>query len=563
MTVEKTTAGAVSHVVGGWHAINWQKAHAHVRRLQVRIVKATQEGRWNKVKSLQRLLTRSFSAKAIAVKRVTENQGKKTPGVDGEIWDTPQDKMEAIGRLKQHGYQPQPLKRIYIPKRNGKKRPLGIPTMIDRAMQALWLLALEPIAETTADPTSFGFRPMRSCADAIGKCFSVLSKRNSAKWVLEGDIKSCFDRIDHNWLIENIPMDKTILRKWLKSGYLEGQILHDTEDGTPQGGIISPVLANMALDGLHSVLLEHFPKPKTGYNAKVNYIRYADDFIITGASDEVLENDVKPIVEAFLRERGLELSQEKTQITHINDGFDFLSQNIRKYNDKLIIKPSKHSVQDLLDKVRGIIKKNKQMPVGKLLLLINPVIRGWALYHRHICSSKTFSRIDQSIFEALWHWAKRRHPNKSKTWIKDKYFPPMGSRSWMFQGEYEGRLRWLYHCSDVKIERHVMIRGEANPFDPEWETYFEKRLSRHMENKLYGRRQLIRIWKSQQGECLVCQQKITAETGWHLHHIKPRVLGGLDKDDNLVLLHPNCHRQVHNLDLKVEKPRPTKGVKKA
>lgn len=562
MTVAQTT-GAVSHNVGGWHAIDWQKAHTHVRRLQVRIVKATQEGRWNKVKSLQRLLTRSFYAKAIAVKRVTENQGKNTPGVDGEIWDTPEKKMEGIQRMQHHGYQPQPLKRIYIPKRNGKRRPLGIPTMIDRAMQALWLLALEPVAETTADPTSFGFRPMRSCADAVGYCFNVLSKRNSAQWILEGDIKSCFDQISHEWLLEHIPMDKTILRKWLKSGYMEGQMLYDTEGGTPQGGIISPVLANMALDGLDTVLRKHFPKPKSGYNAKVNLVRYADDFIITGASREVLENEVKPIVETFLRERGLELSKEKTHITHISDGFDFLSQNLRKYNGKLIIKPSKRSVQDLLENVRGILKRNKQMPVGRLLLLINPVIRGWALYHRHVCSTHTFGRADQSIFEALWQWAKRRHPNKSKTWIKDKYFPPKGNRSWAFQGEDEGRLRWLYYCTDVKIERHVPIRMGANPFDPEWETYFEKRLSRRMENKLYGRRQLIRIWKSQTGECPICEQKITAETGWHLHHIIPRVLGGPDKDHNLVLLHPNCHMQVHNRGLSVEKPRPKEGVKKA
>lgn len=562
MTVAQTT-GAVSHDVGGWHAIHWQQAHLHVRRLQVRIVKAVQAGRWNQVKSLQHLLIHSFYAKAIAVKRVTENQGKNTPGVDGEIWDTPAKKMEGIQRLQQHGYRPQPLKRIYIPKRNGKKRPLGIPTMLDRAMQALWLLALEPIAETTADPTSFGFRPMRSCADAIGHCFNALAKGNSAEWILEGDIKSCFDRISHQWLLEHIPMDKNILRKWLKSGYMEGQILYDTEDGTPQGGIISPVLANMALDGLDKVLRERFPKPKSGYNAKVNLIRYADDFIITGASHEVLEDEVKPVVEAFLRERGLELSQEKTRITHINDGFDFLSQNLRKYNGKLIIKPSRRSVQDLLDNVRDIIKRNKQLPAARLLLLINPVIRGWALYHRHICSTVTFDRADQSIFEALWRWAKRRHPNKGRKWVKNKYFPPMGSRSWMFQGEENGQLRWLYHCTDVKIERHVPIRTQANPFDLTWETYFEKRLSVDMENTLYGRQQLIRIWKSQQGDCPVCKQKITAESGWHLHHITPRILGGLDKDENLVLLHPNCHRQVHSLGLSVEKPRLPRGVKKA
>src|SRR5881397_2769521 len=275
-------AGALSDGDVVWHAINWHQAHTTVRRLQARIVKATQEGRWGKVKALQHLLTHSFSGKALAVRRVTENQGKNTPGVDRVIWNTPQKKINAIYALRQRDYHPQPLRRIYIPKKNGQKRPLGISAMKCRAMQALYLLALDPVAETTADSNSYGFRPQRSTADAIEQCFITLGKGKSPQWILEGDIKGCFDAISHTWLLAHIPMDKAILKKWLKAGYMENHVLHPTEEGTPQGGIISPVLANMTLDGLERRVRARFPKTTVkGIAAKVNFVRYADDFIVT------------------------------------------------------------------------------------------------------------------------------------------------------------------------------------------------------------------------------------------------------------------------------------------
>lgn len=237
MKESKSTSCAASHDQAKWHEIDWNKASREVRRMQARIVEATKARRWGKVKALQHLLTHSFYAKALAVKRVTENQGKKTPGIDGVLWDTPQAKAEAISTLKQHGYHPKPLRRVQIPKKNGKMRPLGIPTMRDRAMQALYLLALEPVAETTADTVSYGFRPKRSCADAIQQCFVGLSRSSSAHWVLEGDIKACFDGISHKWLETNVIMDKTILHKWLKAGYVEKGRLFPTDTGTPQGGL--------------------------------------------------------------------------------------------------------------------------------------------------------------------------------------------------------------------------------------------------------------------------------------------------------------------------------------
>jgi RNA-directed DNA polymerase len=255
-------AGAVSHNEEHWYAIDWQKVNQEVRRLQIRIVKAQQEGKRGKVKALQRLLTHSFSGKALAVRRVRENQGKRTAGVDKIHWDTPQKKATAVHELRQRGYHPQPLRRVYIPKKNGKMRPLGIPCMKCRAMQALYLLALDPVAETTADPNSYGFRPQRSAADAIEQCFNLLGKQASPQWILEGDIKACFDRICHEWLYANIPMDKGILKKWLKAGFIEKNVLKPTEEGTPQGGICSPVLANITLDGLEKMLMERFKTPQ-------------------------------------------------------------------------------------------------------------------------------------------------------------------------------------------------------------------------------------------------------------------------------------------------------------
>ena len=254
-----------------WPDINWAQCIGNVRRLQMRIVKATQEGRWNRVKVLQRLLTSSFSGKAIAVKRVTENEGGKTAGVDGRVWSTPEAKSQGLQSLNRHGYNPLPLRRVYIPKSRDKMRPLGIPTMKDRAMHAVHLAALEPISETTADWNSYGFRPERATQDAIEQCFKVLSQEASAMWIFEGDIRGCFDNINHEWLIDNIPMDKKILRKWLKAGYVHKRILYPTEAGTPQGGIISPTLSNMTLDGLEAEL------GRFRRQDKVHMVRYADD----------------------------------------------------------------------------------------------------------------------------------------------------------------------------------------------------------------------------------------------------------------------------------------------
>ncbi len=584
-SVNRKQVGAAVDRNVHWHQLRWDQVHKTVRRLQKRIVEAQKQGRLGKVKALQRLLTHSFSAKALAVRKVTENQGSHTPGIDGQIWDNATKKSNAIASLRQRGYRAKPLRRVYIPKANGKRRPLGIPTLKDRAMQALYALALEPVAETTADGNSYGFRTKRSTADAKEQCFLVLARTTSANWVLEADIKACFDQISHQWLLEHIPMEKAVLSKWLKAGYLEKGFWQPTQEGTPQGSVISPLLANLTLDGLEGQLQRQFvAKGKT--NPKVHLVRYCDDFIITGDSYQLLETQVKPLVETFLGERGLVLSVEKTHITHIDEGFDFLGFNFRKYSGKLLIKPTKKNVKAIVAKLGMLIKQNRQATAEQLIRLLNPVLQGWCNYYRHAVSYKTFATIRYRLFRILWHWCKRRHPQKAKRWIKQRYFTTVGKSNWEFfarlpvtrgssaepsadgqatGGERNGtRNITLFNPTKVKIQRHIKVRTQANPFDAAWESYFEEREDREMLRNLKERKQLYRLWQQQQGRCPMCKQRITRQTGWHNHHIVWRVNGGSDRLENRVLLHPVCHQQVHQGGVTVSKPRSPHGsVKKA
>lgn len=548
--------GAAGHSAAGaslrpvdWRSIPWKQANRNVRRLQSRIAQAQQQGRKRKVRALQFILTRSFSARCLAVRRITENSGQRTPGVDGQKLDTPEKKAQAVQNLSREDYQPQPLKRVYIPKNNGRAlRPLSIPTLQDRAAQALHLCALEPIAETTADPNSYGFRQARSVADAIEQCCNALCRPTSAQWILEGDIKSCFDELSHEWLLAHAPMDRTILRQWLAAGFLERQVHSPTTTGTPQGGVISPALMNLTLDGLEPLLAQHFP-PRSGQ--LVNLVRYADDFIITGKSKELLANEVTPLVTQFLKERGLQLSHEKTRITHVSQGFVFLGKHIRKYsNGKLLTQPSRPNVQAFLAGIKLFFNENLHTPLDKLLLRLNPQIRGWALFHRSSASKDTFDYPDSRIFHYLEHWMRRRHPRKALRWCYRQYLTTVGDRSYVLQATFadrRGKPRTIRLCkaADVPIKRHVRIKAAANPFLPEWESYFEERLALQMKDSFHGYDKLLRLWFNQDGFCPHCGQKITRDTGWHLHHRLRLVDGGDDSMTNLVLLHPTCHQQLH------------------
>ena len=414
MTAVLWPAGAPSGRNTVWSSINWKTIRIFVKRLQMRITKAVKEKRYGRVKALQWLLTKSYYAKLLAIKRVTSNKGKRTAGVDKVIWTTAKQKTEAVRTLNRKGYRPQPLRRIYIPKKNGKKRPLSIPTMTDRAMQALYKFALEPVAETLADPNSYGFRLYRRCADAIAQCFNTLAKSYSPVWILEADIKA-----SHPGRIQ-------------------------------------------------------------GIRSKINVIRYADDFIITAQSKELLETVVKPAVISFLEERGLSLSEEKTKITRIDHGFNFLGQNVRKYNGKLLIKPSRDNVKSFLQNIRETIRKHRGSKTVALIHDLNTKVRGWANYHKHVVSGRIFNYVDDQIRMDLWRWMKRRHRNKNTGWLYKKYLSK-GSRPGRFSTMVKNKKKKtsktyeLIRASSIPIMRHIKIKGEANPFDPNHKGYFGKR----------------------------------------------------------------------------------------
>lgn len=523
-----------------WKSIDWKKAEAEVSRLQARIAKATQEKKWNTVKRLQYLLSHSYYAKALAVRKVTTNKGKHTPGIDKELWNTPAVKMRNVLILTDKGYKAKPLRRVFIEKPGKKKkRPLGIPCMYDRAMQALYALALDPVSETTADEKSFGFRRGRSAQDACEYIFTALSRRTSPEWVLEGDIKGCFDHISHDWLIDHIPMDKSVLKQFLKAGFVFQNELFPTDEGTPQGGVISPILANMALDGMQKVLSDRFHTNRLGKidlrfkNAhKVNLVRYADDFIVTAATKEIAE-EAKEIIRGFLCTRGLELSEEKTLITHVDDGFDMLGWTFRRFKEKLIVKPSKKSVKALNASLHNtVFERGKAWRQEDLIRVLNRQLRGWANYHQSVCAKDAFSRTDHILYEMLWRWAKRRHPKKNRKWITANYWYSKGLRNWVFSTKNAELIR----LGEVPIIRHTKVRMSANPYlDSE---YFIQRKFQNGMKRLSGR--FKKIWRNQNGCCYHCGQPMEISDEREIFYKIPKSMGGKDDVPNMAYVHKYC-----------------------
>ena len=523
-----------------WKSIDWKKAEAEVSRLQARIAKATQEKKWNTVKRLQYLLSHSYYAKALAVRKVTTNKGKNTPGIDKELWNTPAVKMRNVLILTDKGYKAKPLRRVLVEKPGKKKkRPLGIPCMYDRAMQALYALALDPVSETTADEKSFGFRRGRSAQDACEYIFTALSRRTSPEWVLEGDIKGCFDHISHDWLIDHIPMDKSVLKQFLKAGFVFQNELFPTDEGTPQGGVISTILANMALDGMQKVLSDRFHTNRLGKidlrfkNAhKVNLVRYADDFIVTAATKEIAE-EAKEIIRGFLCTRGLELSEEKTLITHVDDGFDMLGWTFRRFKEKLIVKPSKKSVKALNASLHNtVLERGKAWRQEDLIRVLNRQLRGWANYHQSVCAKDAFSRTDHILYEMLWCWAKRRHPKKNRKWITANYWYSKGLRNWVFSTKNAELIR----LGEVPIIRHTKVRMSANPYlDSE---YFIQRKIQNGMKRLSGR--FKKIWRNQNGCCYHCGQPMEISDEREIFYKIPKSMGGKDDVPNMAYVHKYC-----------------------
>ncbi len=540
-----------------WHDIDWRRAEDHLYQMQVQLVKHYRNGDWSKIISTQRMIANSFDAKCLAVKRVTSNRGKRTAGVDGVLWSTPNAKMDAVFTLKKRGYKAAPLKRVYIDKGrgDGSTRPLGIPTLHDRAMQALYLFTLEPIAEASADGRSYGFRRYRCAHDAITNLRVIYNKHytNGAVWAIDADIKGFFDNISHDWLLEKIPMDKTILRKFLKAGFIEMGQWQSTERGTPQGGVISPTIANMVLDGLEKVLQNtYWRRTPNGVvdlrnnKFKVNMVRYADDFIVTcndrDKCDEILE-----VVKTFLAERGVELSESKTKIVHIDEGFDFLGFNIRRYyrhkRYKLLVTPSKKKVKHFLNKIRQIVRDYYGASQATLIQRLNPIIRGWAYYYRYSNAKRVFGDCDHYIWESLWHWAKRRHREKGKNWVQARYWHKRDGREWRFIAVEKGvETARLLQFANFKIRNWRQLRLSYNAFEhrDEIEAALIKRGAILMQSRFK------KVYNAQKGVCPVCNQPIyDPNHRYEIHHNWPKKWGGRESVYNLWYIHEACHFSYH------------------
>jgi Retron-type reverse transcriptase len=441
-----------------WGSINWKLITKRVRNLRQRIYRATQNGQWNKVRSLIKLMLRSYSNLLLSVRRVTqENQGKATAGIDGQTATTPKDRVALVNEMQAYTlWKVHPTRRVYIPKANGKQRPLGIPTTKDRVAQAVVKNALEPSWEARFEANSYGFRPGRSTHDAIDQCHLRLRKGKIAPsdiWILDADIKGAFDNISHEYILDAIGQvpGRELIKQWLKAGYVESQVFHETESGTPQGGIISPLLANVALDGIDHLLAgfhkvriyQSSPKAKRQRTKKqklgrYGFIRYADDFIITAETKEDIEGII-PILKEWLAVRGLELNKDKTNIVHVEQGFNFLGFHIRQFNGSCYTFPEKGKVLAFLQRIRDWLKNHKHTSQEAVIEYLNPILRGFGNYYKHSASKRVFSYIDDQIWRALWKWCVRRHPGKGKKWIARKYYRTIYGRKWTFSAEAQDR----------------------------------------------------------------------------------------------------------------------------
>lgn len=487
------------------------------------------------------------------MRKVIRNRGRNTPGVDKQLWNTVEDKTQAIERLKKGGYKSQPLRRVYMPKANGKMRPLSIPCMIDRAMQALHAMALDPISETKADPRSYGFRKYRSTFDAIDHAKRCLTRKTSARFILEADIKGFFDNVSHEWVMKHIPMNKKILKEFLKAGLLDKAIYHETTSGVPQGGIISPIIANMVLDGIEQTIQQ----PIDGMFMhkfkllRIHISRYADDFIVTASSKEVLTDIIIPRITEFLKERGLALNLEKTKITSIEEGFDFLGFNLRRVpaltraNESkklLLITPSTQAKAKFRTKVKKVIKDYKSQPTAALISKLNPIILGWGNYYRTAMSKTTFTKMDHFIWSQVWKWCLKRHPTLGVRNVKKIYFLRTGRSNWNFSCKTEtGNIVTLFKMASICIRPHVEPLNK-NPFILSNLKYFEGR-----RNKSYiwnFPKALAKIIAKTKGICKLCNEPLLHSEELDVHHIHPIKLGGKNNISNLIVLHSTCHKQV-------------------
>jgi RNA-directed DNA polymerase len=547
-----------------WHKINWRKLERRVYKLQKRIYQASKRGDVKTFRRLQKLLMKSWYAKALAVRRVTQdNQGKKTAGVDGVKSLTPKQRLELINKM-QLGTKVKPTRRVWIPKPGkDEKRPLGIPTMNDRALQALVKMALEPEWEARFEPNSYGFRPGRSCHDAVEAIFNAICKK--PKFVLDADIAKCFDRINHKALLRKLntfPSLRRQIRAWLKAGVIDSEQLFPTSEGTPQGGVISPLLANIALHGMEERIKQFAEtldrkntyerqQSKRDKRSSLSLIRYADDFVIFHEDITVVQR-CREIISEWLQDMGLELKPSKTRLTHTlnkyqgeEPGFDFLGFNIRQFavgrtqsklGFKTIITSSKEKQKVHYEQIASIIETHKSAPQEALINKLNPIIRGWANYYATVVSKDTYSEIDNLMYLKLRAWANRRHPKKSAEWVLKKYWLPIGGFSWVFATKKGEKLYRLLRHDTTPIVRHIKVQGESSPYDGNL-VYWSTRMGNSPEMPI----RITKLLKKQKGKCAHCELYFRESDVLEIDHIIPKSQGGKDDYNNRQLLHRHCH----------------------
>jgi RNA-directed DNA polymerase len=551
-----------------WSTIPWPKLERIVYRLQKRIYQASLRGNIPAVHSLQRLLQKSQAARCLAVRRVTQdNQGKRTAGIDGVKSVPPTERLPMVSRLRQPTtIKAQATRRVWIPQ-PGKteKRPLGIPVMLDRAHQALVKLALEPEGEARFEPNSYGFRPGRGGHDAIGALTMATSRKE--KYVLDADIQGCFDHIAHASLLAALatyPTLRRTVKSWLKAGVLSDTHWQPTERGTPQGGVVSPLLANIALHGMEDSVHAAFRRAD-----RPMVVRYADDFVILHPTHAGIER-ARQVVETWLDTRGLTLKASKTRIVHTRQpidghvGFDFLGFSIRQHrvgrtkggkdswgrplSFKLFIRPSKDAIKRHLDDLHQIVRDHRAAPQGELITALNPVIRGWALYYRTVAATQTFRACDHHLFTMLRRWARYRHPHKSNAWLKRRYWTTKGRNTWRFAAS-DGRVLAQHTATTIRL--HVKVKGAASPFDGNL-VYWSQRLRAH---PLTTTRIGI-LLRRQAGQCAHCGRFFTDQDRLEVDHIVPRLRGGRSDLANLRVIHRHCHDQrgLHDTNHVSEEP---------